>query len=332
MNYFAERLRIKLPFLILPMAIYLHPRLREKQYLGWIYGLLVLLTLTCLGVGINYLTHTELINTLIKQGQAMPVPGNHIRFSLLMAFGVSSGAYLLSSGKRLGLRGERYALPFLIGFLFLFMHILSVRTGLVVLYASLGVLALRNVLATRQYLLGFGAIVLMLLMPLLAYLLVPSFKAKIDYMRWDRKMYREGKTDGTYSDSERILSLRIGWQIFTEAPVLGTGAGDLRSAVYETYAQSYPERVNRRMPHNQLLSVLAGSGLLGVLLFLLAYILPFFYGRNYQFDMLLALFVLIGLSFLVENTIENARGVGFYCFALLINLKYWRDQPVQSAP
>ena len=80
-GYLLERLRIKVPFLGLPFVFYLLPAFPERYYnLIWTF-LLVLLGITSLGIAANYFLHQEQINLMIRQGQPMPMPCNHIRYS-----------------------------------------------------------------------------------------------------------------------------------------------------------------------------------------------------------------------------------------------------------
>ena len=85
MDYYLVRLRLKVPFLVFPIVFLSLPPLKSKEYLGIFYFLVVALCVTCIGIGVNYLLHFEEINELIKKGQPIPVPRNHIRFSLLLA-------------------------------------------------------------------------------------------------------------------------------------------------------------------------------------------------------------------------------------------------------
>lgn len=323
-GYWLERLRIKLPLVGLPLAFAAGPALRRHQLAGLLYFWVGMLVLTCLGVGVNYVLHFEEIQEGIKRGQAIPVPTNHVRFSLMMALGVVAAGWLWLRRFSFRYRWE----PWLLGgcgvFLFLFMHLLAVRSGLAVLYATLGFLALRGAWISRRWWLGAGALALLLGLPLLMYLTLPSFQAKVGYVMWDLKMHLQGKGE-SYSDSERITSLQVGWEIFRENPWLGVGPGDLKAKVYRRYAEKFGPDKRPFMPHNQWLSIAAGSGLLGLVLALAAFFYPLFYRGNYRHLLLLSFHLILFLSFMVENTIENAVGVGLYASFLLMLLSLRSD-------
>ncbi|GAB5554108.1 MAG: hypothetical protein Sapg2KO_36990 [Saprospiraceae bacterium] len=318
-SYWLSRLRIKLPFLILPLAFFFLPRPSNRALDGLLYFLVGLLVLTSLGVLINYLLDFEAINKLIKQGQTLPLPCNHVRFSLLLAFGVLIAMYLYFQKYYWKWPWEKYLQLGAALFLFAFIHVLSVRSGIVVVYATLFLLVIRYIFKTGRWLLGAGVLLAMAAFPFLAYQTMPSLRAKVDYVKYDLFMYQHGHEDAKLSDSARWISLKIGWDIFKAHPVVGTGVGNFKSAVQNHYEQNYPaiSPLERKMPHNQFLSVLGATGVLGFLLFLGVFLLPIFYQENHQHWLLLGFYLIIFLSFMVENTIENAMGVGFFIYYLL---------------
>jgi len=320
-EYWLARLRIKAPFLFLPFVFFLLPPFSKRLYGMLWYFLLVLLSLTSLGVLLNYLLHAEAIQKLMEQGQPIPMPCNHIRYSLLQALGVAGGLYLLEKGFRLRYHWERPLLIGLIAWLVLAQHLIAVRSGLVVLYAVLGFAALRYLWKTRRWAIGAAFLALLALGPVLAYRAVPSFRTRIDYARYDLERYSEDGQVRNLSDAARWVSWELGWDLFRESPVLGVGAGNLRKRMEEAYTQRYLGSYNHLMPHNQFLFVAAGSGLVGLALFLGAFFIPLLYGKHYRDFLFTALHINVFLSCIVEATLENAMGVAFFIFFWGIILK-----------
>ncbi|MEM9919469.1 MAG: O-antigen ligase family protein [Bacteroidota bacterium] len=320
-GYFTERLRIKLPFLLLPVAFAVLPTLNNRYYNSIFYAFLLFAFVSCIGVVVNYVLNQAVILENISKGQAIPTPINHIRYSLMLAFATLSGFVLYHKQFYWRYRWERWLILSVSVGLFVFLHFLSVRSGLIVLYLSIAWLIARYIWITRRWLVGLGALILMISLPYLAFQLMPSFRTKYYYARYDLEMYWKGEGE-SYSDSERLVSYRVGWELVKEHPLIGVGMGNLRRAVEQSYEVLYPDLQNRKMPHNQLLSVLAGSGILGLLFFLWAFFTPLFHRAAYRDIHLLILHLLIFLSFMVENTIENAIGVAFYIFFLVIGLNH----------
>lgn len=318
--FWLERLRIKLPFLMLPLAFFFMPSFTQRQYFSLLYVLIILLSITSLGILINYNLDYENVQLLIKQGQSMPMPTNHIRFSLLLAIGVLAAGYLYGQGYYWKSPKERRWIGGTGLFLLVFLHVLSVRSGIAALYLAVFVVGLRYAWVQRKYGLALGLVAALTTLPLLGYFLLPSFKMKVDYALYDLRMRQSGQ--GTMlSDSERITTLRAGWNIFKAAPVLGVGAGNLDQAVHFQYQANFPNAARVMMPHNQFLYVAAGSGLIGLGLFLIALFLPLFYERNYRNELFLGIYVVILASLMVEATLENAMGVALTCFFLLGGLR-----------
>lgn len=325
-SYTLERLRIKLPFLVLPWAFAGIPRFSRKEYRLVLYFLIGLMALACLYVGFNYLLNFDQINQLIGMGKTIPTPSNHIRFSLVLCFAILSGIYLLREGAVLRYSWERRVLVLVTVFLFVFIHMLSVRSGLLALYAALFVWLLRYVVLTRRWAVTAVAAGLLFLLPAAAYQVFPSLRAKIAYARWDILQHRQG-AGANYSDSDRLTSLEVGWKVAKEAPVFGVGAGDLKREVTEEYAEgNYQEAQIQKMPHNQLLTILAGTGIAGLAVFLAGFFHPLFYRKNYRDFLFLGLHAVVFLSFMMENTIENNFGVSFFLLFLLLGLNQLKPE------
>jgi len=318
-QYFGERLRIKLPFLLLPFAFVSLPSFSERQYLSVFYVFLVAISFSALMVLSNYILDYDAINLRMGQGQVMPTPTNHIRYSLLTAFGILSGIVLCWKSYYLKYKWETYVLGALSLFLLIFIHILSVRSGLLVFYASMFLLTIRWIFLSKRYILGMLIILSLSIAPVIAFMTLPSLNKKIRYMLYDYDQYRLGEVKNL-SDAERFISMYVGWEIGSQSPLLGVGAGDLKETVAEIYQERYPDLDKPKMPHNQFLSVYAGTGLIGLALFLIAFFYPLFYRQNYQDVLLTMLHVILFCSFMMENTLETAVGVAFYTLFLMLGL------------
>lgn len=330
MSYTLERLRIKLPFLVLPFAFAGMPPLNRKEVLTILYFVVVMMFCLSVYVFIDFLVNYEECMELLGKGGHLPTPSNHIRFSLTLALAVLSGIVLFVERFSLRNNAERWVLGFMTLFLFGFIHLLSVRSGIVAMYLGLFVLVAHRVVTKKKYLLGIIGVVAMVALPFVAYHTIPTFKLKVDYARWDYLQFRQGKGAG-YPDSERLVSMQAGLEIFKAHPVLGVGAGDLKAQMQQHYQQQLKGKYNFRMPHNQFITVMAGSGAVGLLAFLLAFFTPLFFRRNYSQPMFFAFHAVMFMSFLMENTLENNFGVSLYLFFLLIGLSYLQGKTVRSA-
>lgn len=316
-SFWAERTRVRVPFLVLPWAFANLPALTLRRYQLVLYGLVWMLVITCIGVGIHFAQHAEVILEGLNHGRPIPVPRNHIRFNLLLATGILAGGWLWTQRFRWRYAWERPALAVAVVGLFGFLHFLSVRSGIVALYAALLFTVSRFLVRTRRWGAGLAALALVMLLPVAAFYSIPSLQQRISYMVYDWQQYQKNAGDD-YSDSERWISLSAGLELWRERPWLGVGAGDLPAEIQRVVNRRFPAyTVAPKLPHNQFIYLLAGTGLLGLLLSMVALGGPLTEVRSRNFYLFSAFQIMIFISFLVEYTLETAIGVAFYLFYLL---------------
>lgn len=315
--YWLTRTRVRLPFLVLPWAFANLPRLSGRQLRLVLYLLVWLMVVLCAGVGINYRIHQDAILEALQQGRSIPVPRNHIRFSLMLATAVIAGGWLWRNRFVLRFAWERHALAAATFFLFIFLHFLSVRSGLAAFYLAIFFTLARFIWRTRRWKLGLAAVLFLIVAPWAAVKTLPSLAHKLAYSRYDWERYRENE-GGAYSDAGRWVSLQSGYLVWEQNKWLGAGAGDLPAAVRQAVQQHFPAyQTQPKLPHNQFLYILASTGLFGLALSLAAFLCPVFVDGFRKHYLFAAFQVMIFASFLVEYTIETAMGVAWYLFYTL---------------
>ncbi|MBV6439435.1 MAG: hypothetical protein EPGJADBJ_01075 [Saprospiraceae bacterium] len=320
-SYWLERTQVRLPFLVLPWAFVNLPELTGRQLRLVLYVLVWALTIICAGAAINFALHFEEVLAGIGRGDPVPVPRNHIRFSLMLAMGIITGGWLWLEGFYWRRRWEQWVLGAALIFLFLFIHVLSVRSGIAGLYLTLLFSLVWFVVRTKRWGTGFVALILLLLLPAIAMKTVPSFQMRVYYMLWDWQQYRQN-AGNTYSDAERLISLRVGWQLWQTQPWFGIGTGDLPTEVQRVVNEQYPHyNDSPKLPHNQFLYILTGTGIFGLAFSLIAFFAPLMTWRYRGFFLFAVFQILVFTSFLVEYTIETAIGVAFYLFYSLWFMK-----------
>lgn len=319
-GYWLARIRIKLPYILLPLLFMVLPAFTPAQRNKYLLFLVVLITLTAIGIIINYLLYTEAITELMKRGKPMPTPRNHIRFSLLVVLAIISGGYLWATRWTWRFPAERYVLAGSTLFLLGFAHFLSVKTGLVVLYAT-ALFALGYFLFfTRRYRVAVIALAALIALPYIALRTIPSLRVKYDYTIHDLRMYQKGEGQ-VYGDAGRLLSLQVGWDIFRQHPLLGVGADRLQMAVEERFASDEIDYWETLTPHNQYLFTAAATGLVGLGIFLFAFFYPLWHQRHRTSFLLFALHWMLFVLFFIDHPCEVALGVGYHSFFLLLLLK-----------
>ncbi|MFN3446215.1 MAG: hypothetical protein ACK44D_10775, partial [Bacteroidia bacterium] len=149
LKYLGERLQIKLPILLYALAWPSIGSLNTKQLKTIFYTLVAVCVISTAGILTNYALHFEEINQLYLQSKIMPGPINHIRFSLLIVFSTYAIYYYIKQ-RYFNTNLEKNLLMVACLFFILFLHIYSVRSGLLTLYAVIGLALINHLLITKN--------------------------------------------------------------------------------------------------------------------------------------------------------------------------------------
>ena len=311
-HYWLERLRIKLPFLILPLAFANLPPLSKKQFWGVFYVFLIAFSVLCVKHLIFYATHFQISNIGLGQGIPIPTNWNHISFSIMAVFAIFSGWELWQQKFYWKKPFERYFILSLTVFLFIAIHILSVRSAILTLYIALFFKLMELIFRQKRWKIGLLSVVLWAIMPVLAYKTIPSFKQRIDYAVWDFNSYKQGNL-AQKSDSERILSLKMGVEAFKKSPIIGVGYGDIMDEVRRSYTTYFPT-FDVREPHSFWLFTAIGTGIVGVFTFIMAFFTHWWLEKRYLISLFTLLHIIILMINSVDFVIEGTYGATFYAF------------------
>jgi len=311
--YWLRLVQTRLPFLVLPWAFANLPTLSERK-IKWVLNFFVWFMVgICILIGINFLWHYDAIIEGLGRGNPIPVPRSHVRFSLILATSILAGAWLWFRGFYWRRAWEKKALAAGVLFLFLFLHVLSVRGGIFSLYAALLFGLLRYIWKSKKWLTGLAALGTMVAGLWIATETVPSLKMRIAYMKYDWERFSTQDQGYLYSDSARWVSLKSGWILWLQQPLLGTGTGDLLSETKRITTELFPSYAQEpRLPHNQIIFILASTGLFGLIFSLIAFLGPIYSASKSALFM--SFQIMAFASFLIECTIENAIGVAWFLF------------------
>ncbi len=323
MGYLWSRVQLKVPFLLLPIAFSLLPKLKARQYYLLMYFFFLITALTAVLCTVNYFIHFDEMQALYRRSKTMPVPVNHVRYSLMIAFATMIGIILFIKRFTFFKSWERKLCLVLSIFLFVFLHLLSVRSGMLAFYLSLGFGTLIFMIKKKKYLLGIGIVSTLILLPIISYHTLPSFKGKVENTLIDLGKLDDEASANNHSLTGRIFSYKVGWAVFEDNKIFGTGAGDIFAEVKKEYAHTYPRITNMLQPHNQYLRYLVIFGVVGFSVFLFGFYYLFFYKKNIYLDAFLLLqFVMVSTSFMFEGTIETQLGVNYVIIFTLLPLYF----------
>ena len=275
----------------------------------------------------NYIMHYQSINQSVIMGHSIPMPFSHIRYTLMLCFSFFCLIYMHRQGWFIYSENEKHLQVFFAVILFVSIHILSVRSGLVALYAGLLCLLFYIVLFEKKYVAATLLLLVFTLVPFITYRFVPSFQNKMNYMRYDLSGLATGEINNRY-DVMRLASMKTGLLVWKQNKIIGTGAGDLGSAMNSIYETTLPQLLvtNRLLPHNQLVWVLASLGVVGFSAFMFAFMFPLLINRYYRNWLFVVFHVTIFSSFFTEATLEEQIGTGFYLLFLLVLLNQLKNE------
>ncbi|UOQ98819.1 O-antigen ligase family protein [Hymenobacter sp. 5317J-9] len=320
---YCQDLVLQLPILGLGLGFWLLPAL-PSRYLRWLWLLLIGVTaLAAMGATVNYLLHATEINESYYHSKVMPTEPDHIRFSLIITLAIAAGVLLLEH--RAVKHSWRIWLGSAVVALALFLHMLAVRSGEMTFYALGGLAILWLVLCRQQWKRAAALAGCLLLLPVISYIAFPTFRNKItntkeDVSKAKQKSSSEGKK---FSISGRLYSYKAALEVWRDNPLLGVGKPDLEDEMAIRYAEEYPEMTSEYyiLPHNQFLYNLAAFGALGLVVGIVGLFYPAWWARRKKAPLLVAQYVSIALSFLVEYTLETQIGLAFVVFFLLLALQ-----------
>ena len=166
---------------------------------------------------------------------------------------------------------------------------------------------------------------MIMVIPVIAYFTIPSVKAKVNYMRYDWQQLFLFQNASGLSDAGRILSIEKGMELFREHPLAGVGIGDLRVEMKKKLEAAPEHPRDILLPHNQFVFVAAGTGIFGLIVFIIAVLLPLVRKRYLKNWLFVCFHIIIISSFFTESTIEEQMGTGFYLSFLLLMYIFFQD-------
>jgi len=304
----------KAPLLAMPFCCLAFAGL-EKETPRKIVYLVLITCLISMGKTVSYyFIHLHDISQTYLQAKVLPVDmsNDHVRYAWVLVLIVAWLLHLLFSNNRQVSSTEKKGIIFYLVFSTIFIHLLASKTGIIGLYLVLGlslIFHIRNRLVRR-----FAGSAILL--TLISWFVLPTFRNRMKFVWWDFQHYSRGGYIEGLSDTPRIVSLQAGKEIVKNNPFWGTGFGDLWQATIEWYSQHAPylKDYEQLLPSNQGLIYAAGSGLVGLIFFLMAVLYPLImrgYRSNYAW---ISFHTLAIFGFLYEIGLETQYGIFVYAF------------------
>jgi O-antigen ligase len=329
-NLFSDFER-KISFFILSFCFIILPPFNKKLYNDLLFFFFILVIFTAIPCTIIYFNNkAEILNSYRRSG-VMPTPVNHVRYSLMVCYAICAGTYLIFN--KYFSANKRYNILLLSGtvFLIFFLHLLAVRSGLICLYILLFIVLIYFLIKKRYTaLVTLSASMVMLI--IISFQYIETIQAKWAYTLYDIEQSSNEESPNNLSISGRLLSNKIAFSVFKDHPLLGAGEANLKTGMRKIYKEEYPQITenNYLMPHNEYLSVLAATGILGFFIFFSSFLFPLLHNKNFRFFPLLSIYVILTISFIVEDTLHTQLGIIFGLFFIMINLHSLQSNKIEN--
>lgn len=143
----------------------------------------------------------------------------------------------------------------------------------------------------------------------------PLYK-RIYQIVWETDVYRKGGNPSGHSVTQRIEYYKMAFRIIGENFWMGTGTGGYARAYKEKYDQNpfFKDQKYRQRSHNMFLSYWIDFGIIGLLYICFALLAPVFMERKTKSYLVLVFMLIVFLSFLNEDSLNNHDAISFFAF------------------
>lgn len=230
-------------------------------------------------------------------------------------------------------RNQSLLNAFCLVLLFASSFLLASRTLMIILYVATLVFLLYYVVARKKYLEGLSLFMALGLGLFLATRFFPSTFNRFRELAYAEYRYENNGPESHYNmevtaDQWNGANLRkalwqCGWDCFRQSPLTGVTLGDKKTRLMSVYEQrkfQFALRTERNV-HNNYLDILLGTGLVGLILFLVSWLLiPAWMLRKEKDWLALLMLCTLSIAMVTENYFDRSLGgmiVGFFVPFLL---------------
>ena len=323
----SRKLILKLPILCFPLVFNALKKTESKHFPNLVLIGLYAMYLPAVVSVYNYISNKTLFDQLILESKPLPIEFGygiyHIQFSILLALSVVLGVFILLHRKAWNLSAFNKTFIGVISLLnFVFIHILSARTGLLALYVGL-LMILLPALIKMPLRSKIISVVAGLLLPIVILSLSSSLRNRLSNTAADFEVAWSGKDANDYSFAMRVQAWKNAIQVIKKNPIIGVGIGDADKELQENFAlmNSSITAANRKNPHFQFLETATQSGIVSACIFLLILLYSLF-GKSNKNSLLASIALLLFLASCFESILERQASVVAYSAFIALALAY----------
>ena len=317
----------RLPLFYFPLTVGLvniRREFKERILLGFAVITTVFCAICLISAIINYIRSGN-VDYLYSDAITMLSGQQAIYISLLVNFSIYIFCLFIF------FRPYRFKAIMIFALLFLFFisFILGSRNMMLVLYSFVLIFLAYYIFKKKKYTAGTTMLIAVLLAGFLVLHFFPKTINRFKDFVYTQYDYQHEGSESHYSKETtpdqwnganfRIAAWRCGWELFKKNPIAGTHLGDKREKLIEKYKEKnfqFALRTNKNL-HNNYLDILVATGIIGLVLFLIAWLfLPFI--RAYIYKDYLSVSILVTFAIAIVTEVYFDRSFGGMLFGFFI--------------
>ncbi|MCK9163233.1 MAG: O-antigen ligase family protein [Bacteroidales bacterium] len=323
-------LQVKLPILILPLLFLFMPdKFLTKNYL-FKYSIAIVIGLIinifyCFTDGIirSITNSSTLISEITYTKLSASLHPSYL--SLFASVGLIL-SYIIPLEEMFKIRSNmvriiKIAIASIITF---FILMLNSRSGLIVLtIAYIWIIYDMFFLRKRRY----QSIIILLIISI-SYIAIFNLNALSNRYNTAIESITETHTtnQGANSMSQRKFIYGSSLNLILEKPLFGQGTGDVRKSLNNLYEKNNVKFYSYLNAHNQFIQTTIALGLIGLIIILLLFIIPIINIIKSREYYLIAIYLIIGFSFLFESMLDRSMGAYFFILIYILSNIYIEDR------
>jgi O-antigen ligase len=326
LNQLLPKLLVRLPVVFLPslMSFVKHRNIILSKH--WYLFALPIFWLAIASV-CNYAVHYNFLSQMVLESKPLPIYSKvyHIEFSVIISLVLLILLSWKLEGHEMKMGGINFFFYLIFGGLFIALHVLSARTGLLGFWSGVMFMAwnYRRRLSLK-YILVVAAV-------MVAIVFVPSVKNRIVNTLEDLSAvtHKEDLNDKSFGQRWEAWGAII--HAGKKTPLFGVGQCNIENTMQKSFDElkSDLDAENRISPHNQYLQWFIELGLVGMVLWIVAVAFTIYTARKWQISIFVfAIALAIGLSITFESLFERQAGI----LAIIVSLCFISSNKLITNP
>ncbi len=314
LNQLMPKFLVRLPVVFLPslMSFVKHRNLVLSKY--WYVFALPIFWLSIASV-LNYALHYNFLSQMVLESKPLPIYSNvyHIEFSVIISLVLLVLLSWKIENHELKMGGTHFYFYLIFGGLFIALHVLSARTGLLGFWSGVMFMVwnYRRRLSLK-YILVVAAV-------MVAIAFVPSVKNRIVNTVEDLRAvtHKEDLNDKSFGQRWEAWGAII--YAGKKNPLFGVGQCNIENTMQQSFDElkSNLDAENRISPHNQYLQWFIELGLIGMVLWIVAMAFTVYTARKWEIPLFIfSIALAIGMSIMFESLFERQAGI----LAIIVSL------------